>query len=252
MYGLSAVLPVQPALALYLSHMHGKGYAPSTMATHTSAISFVHKLLGLPDISDHFLIQKALQGAKNCSPHGDSRLPITLPILMRLVDSLEHTCHSHRNKVMFQCMYLMAFFGLLRVGEMTVSNGNSTNTLTLDSIEVSVGSQSARVLFKHYKHGKRPTSILLEAQLVSNYCPIAAWNAYHKLRGDQPGHLFIRADGKSFCRQAFTKQLGRSLTACNLSKYLYKSHSFRIGAATYAAFRGFNGCNNSGTRSLEL
>ena len=38
----------------------------------------------------------------------------------------------------------------------------------------------------------------------------------------------------------FVEQLNRALRFCNLDPALYKLHSFRIGAATWAAAKGFS------------
>lgn len=205
------------------------------MATHCSAIAFVHKLQGMDDPTDNFLIVKALQGAKNGNPHVDTRLPITLPILLRLVDSLDHLSTSRWNRNLYRSMYLLAFFALLRVGEMTVSSGYSRNTLTVDCMETITGCRNLRLQFHNYKHSKRAASITIEWQAAPRYCPVRAWQEYHTLRGSRPGFLFLRGDGKPPSRRDFAGQLALSLQACQLSPDLYKTHSFRIGAATYAA-----------------
>lgn len=238
LYDLPSALPLQPVtIALYLSYLHGKSYSPSTLATHVSAIAFVHKMYGLQDPTNTFMIQKVMQGVRNCHPRCDTRMPITLHLLMRLVDSLAQVCDSHWNRLLYRSMYLLAFFAFLRVGEMTLSN----NTLTLDCIRWVAGSPVMRVMFTKYKHGRKPATITLEAQsMCQSYCPLQAWQHYLQLRGHAPGYIFLRADGQPVSRRDFTRQLALSLQACQLSSSLYKAHSFRIGAATYAAGQGFS------------
>ena len=105
-FGLEATLPLQSAsVALYLSYLHEKGYSANTLPTHTSAIAHIHHLLGLPDPTDSFLVKKVIQGAKNISPACDPRLPINLPILCRLVDSLSHVCATSWNQLLFRSMF---------------------------------------------------------------------------------------------------------------------------------------------------
>ena len=240
-FRLPSSLPLLPAdIALYLSYLHGKGYSPNTMATHVSAIAAVHKIAGVTDPTDTFLIQKVLQGARRARPQCDTRLPITFPILMKLVDSLPHICDSYWDRSLYRCMYLMAFFAFLRVGEMTTSSGAETNTLTLDSIHWTDGAPTMQVVFTSYKHARHPATITLQAQKLQPYCPLQAWKQYYSVRGPAPGFLFRRADGQPVARRDFTRQLSLSLQACQFSTSLYKAHSFRIGAATYAAGRGFS------------
>ena len=49
----------------------------------------------------------------------DTRLPITLPILHKLVDSAESFSCPKYTKVQFRAMCSLAFYAFLRVGEMT-------------------------------------------------------------------------------------------------------------------------------------
>ena len=82
-------LPV-PSLhiAFFVSSLFDNGYAPSTMATHLSAIACVHKVNGFPHPTSTFLIQKAMQGARKSRGKADTRLPITFDVLCKLVDAL--------------------------------------------------------------------------------------------------------------------------------------------------------------------
>ena len=50
----------------------------------------------------------------------DSRLPITLPILVRIMKGLDIFCVSQYELFMFKVMYAMAFFAFLRIGEISV------------------------------------------------------------------------------------------------------------------------------------
>jgi membrane-bound ClpP family serine protease len=67
-------------LVFFLTYLFDKGYAPSTMITYNSAISYVHKLNGLIDPANSVFIQKMLQGAKKTRVKIDNRLPITKSI----------------------------------------------------------------------------------------------------------------------------------------------------------------------------
>ena len=45
---------------------------------HMSVLSYVHKLAGMPDPAQHFIIKKLLAGAQKLSGKPDTRLPISL------------------------------------------------------------------------------------------------------------------------------------------------------------------------------
>ena len=63
---------------------------------------------------------------------------------------------------------------------------------------------------------------------------------YLVVRGIENGPLFIDSEGVPVLRTVFSKLLGTSLKICNLDPNRYKGHSFRIGAATYAAQQGLS------------
>ena len=62
---------------------------------------------------------------------------------------------------------------------------------------------------------------------------------YLRVRGSSPGPLFIFADHTSISVSYFARQLAVCLTHCGHDTTMYTGHSFRIGAATTAAERGF-------------
>ena len=134
------------------------------------------------------------------------------------------------------CFY-WPFFAFLRVGEMTVSKGNSDHALRLSCLSTHPDSRHLKVTFSSFKHGKRPVTIVVEAQPDGRYCPVQAVKRYLQLRGSRPGYPFLSQSGQPVSRRDFTDQLGLHLKACNLPTSSYKSHSFRIGAATHAASR---------------
>ena len=82
------------SLSCYLADLVEKGYAPSTLASHVSAIAFFHKLAGQDDPTAHFFIKRMLLGANKLHKTIDSRVPISVEILRKLIDSTCHVCSS--------------------------------------------------------------------------------------------------------------------------------------------------------------
>ena len=72
-------------------------------------------------------------------------------------------------------------------------------------------------------------------------CPVSLLLAYLNLRGTSLGPLFCWPDISSISRNFFTKALSDSLRFCDLDVSGCKSHSFRIGAASWAAAKGLSG-----------
>ena len=77
-------------LSQYIAYLFSNKLSPAIIATNLSAISFKHKALQLPDPSDSFIIKKVMKRVQNSKGQFDSRLPITIPILKKLIDSLPY------------------------------------------------------------------------------------------------------------------------------------------------------------------
>ena len=103
----------------FVGFMHLNGYSPSTMITYVSALGYVHRISLMIDPTSNTLVQKVLSAAVRLNPRTDPRLPITQPILFRLSGALNHTTSSPYLRVLFRAMYNVAFYGLMRVAEIT-------------------------------------------------------------------------------------------------------------------------------------
>ena len=63
---------------------------------------------------------------------------------------------------------------------------------------------------------------------------------YFAHRGSADGPLFQTRDGHAISRKMFADHLAIIFRTCGLDANRYKEHSFRIGAATFAAECGFS------------
>jgi hypothetical protein len=67
----------------YLSYT---GLSSSTISTYISGISYVHKIRGLTDSTNSFLVTKMLEGLRRKSRrYTDLRAPVTLGLLHKLI-----------------------------------------------------------------------------------------------------------------------------------------------------------------------
>ena len=74
--------------------------------------------------------------------------------------------------------------------------------------------------------------------LQSAVCSLQMSYTDFSARAATPGPLFCFADGSPVKTSQFTQQLQQALNFCGLDSTKYKSHSFRIGAASLAAENG--------------
>jgi len=237
-FNIENTLPVSPiSVALFVAHMHNLHFAPSTIETYISAIGYIHKLHGVADPANNFLVRKAILGAKKESAQPDIRLPITFPLLTKLVTALQHSAESLYERVLYTSMYLLAFAAFLRVGEMAVSNKNITNVLKLGDVKILEETGKIQIIFRNYKHSKGKQTVL-EVGQKSVMCPVQALRHYLEARGAQPGSLYVWPSGKTVTRDEFCKNLRVALNFCGLDPSVYTSHSFRIGATCHAVSTG--------------
>ena len=177
-----ASLPIAPStLALLVAYLFAYHYAISTVNTYVSALGYYHRLAGLQDPTKTFYIIEMLKGYGRINRTLDSRLPITLPILVRIMQVSASVCASQYQSCMFKAMCSMAFFGLLRIGEITVMKPQSihSNLLYLAHVTRQLCSKgkvvSLVVTFTNYKHNinRNAFSRILHRQL--NACPVQSF-----------------------------------------------------------------------------
>ena len=99
--------PVLSHLVLYIAHCYRQGLAASTTKTHISALSYTFQIAGYPDLTQHFLVKKQLQGFSKVRPSNDCRLPITPSILAKIIEALPSVTTSHFTRILLQAMYLL-------------------------------------------------------------------------------------------------------------------------------------------------
>ena len=69
-----------------MAWLYEKAYAPYTVHTYISAIGYSHKLFSFPDPSRVFYIVEIMKGYRKIGSRLDTKFPITLSILHRLLE----------------------------------------------------------------------------------------------------------------------------------------------------------------------
>ncbi|XP_033758729.1 uncharacterized protein LOC117341025 isoform X3 [Pecten maximus] len=241
-----ARLPLNYAtVALYIAHCHEKGLSASTICSHLSAIAYVHNISGLADPTKSFSIKKILTGASKTAPTYDTRLPITEPILHKLVSSLTCLCPDLYDQQLYRSIFTLAFYGLARIGELVYTNSvTAKNVLQISDLRIAYRGgipYSIEISFSNFKHNSanqihNVTVSSLEKDSI--VCPVKALLGYLSVRGSSSGSLYIHKDKRPVIRNSFDSMIRRCLRFCELDSSLYKGHSFRIGGASLAAERG--------------
>lgn len=232
-------------VALFVSYLYQSKFAPSTISTYLSAIGYVHKILGFDDPTQSFLVQQLLQGAYKLRPSFDTRLPITIDILTRLIESVPVVVPSLYEQRLFQALFAFAFAAFARIGELVYANDVSlVNVLQLSDLSFNYNGSvvaSVDVSFRCYKHhySGAPSKISI-SHGDSKFSAIGLLLAFVSMRHKGVGQLFCLAHGDRLYRNYFDSILHKCLLVCNLDGRRFKGHSFRIGAASLAAEKGLS------------
>ena len=237
------VLPVSTqCTALYIAYLSQKGYAASTIRTYLSVLAHVHKLLGLQSPTTEFLPKKLLDAIDRSSAPGKKLLPITITLLHRMLEKLPQFVSHGYNLVLFRALLLSLYHLCARVGELTVSQGNTHNILQLQDLSL-VNSNSKvsafRVRFTNFKHNLKSTPHSITVVRNSHkFCPVKAMLEYLKVRGPASGHIFINQFHCPLSALDVSNTIRSILASLSLDSASYGTHSFRIGYCTDSAVQG--------------
>lgn len=227
----------------YLSLQH---MSPNTVQLYIRALAYFHKVRQVSDPTASFLVAKALQGLARGNTAPDTRYPITLPILEKLLAYLPFVCTSSFESTLFASAFSLAYFGLLRVGEFTLANScNSRYSHCIQFQHVTLGEESKHVTFtiphsKTDQTGKK-TTIFIRSQPHSIACPVHSMRNFLAIRPHTSDThcLFIHSNAMPLTRFQFNAVLQKAIQAISTPGH-FGTHSFRIGRATDLALQGFS------------
>lgn len=228
-------LPASPeTITMFIAHLHKSGYAPSTIASHVSAIALLHKLSLYPDPTSHFLPHRALLGCRKTGSNPDIRHPILLKDLNNMLEAC-FKISSFYEATLYRCIFSVAFHGFFRIGEL-LPNSNASCYKTIHISDIRFTSKMASIQLNHYKTKKSNQPLLIKLHRTnSSSNPIRLLRKYLKLRGQKPGPIFMSHKNKNITHSMFNSYLKKVLNFLNMPTKLYKGHSFRIGACTQAS-----------------
>ncbi|KAK3093708.1 hypothetical protein FSP39_019097 [Pinctada imbricata] len=218
--------------------MASKGLSYSTVKCYLAGISFNLKLNNFTDPCQFFIVQKMLLGLKRTKNVKDVRSPITLPLLNQLLNALPHVSHNYYEYILFAVAYCLAFFSLLRVGEITLSNAQTSyDPLRLENIVLEPSHLIINILRSKTDQAGKGTR--LQVNRNSDNQPLfSCLHAYIEIRPQCAGQFLCHVDSTPLTYSQFQKVLKKALAFIKIDTSTFKSHSFRIGAATQLFLTG--------------
>ena len=141
---------------------------------------------------------------------------------------------------MFKSVFLLAFFGLFRIGELVCANKKGPSSKVLQISDIAFKANKMRVIIRFSKTDQtgKSSTIIFEGKANEKLCPVQGMKQFVEKRRFQPGPLFRHANMSLLSRFQFNKVLQMAVEIVDKSITNVKSHSFRIGGATNAISKG--------------
>lgn len=244
-YGLTTIWPPPVHhLANFIAYLSKMSFAPSTIRLYISSVGFANKLKGLEDTTQSFLIQKLMNGTNKLYGKADIRQPITIDMLTKFEIALKHVCFSQYEAVMFMSAFSLSFFGLLRIGEITISKAcEAPRIIQYSNIEIVKESNVYYILLtikfsKTDQFGISNTIQINEEKVNFTVCPVRTLKKFLGVRPHFFGPLYCHFNKKPVTRNQFIKVLQDCLKYLGFAQEAIKCHSFRIGGCTYLFQKG--------------
>lgn len=229
-------------LTQFIGWMSLQGLAYSTARLYVSAVGYHCKLKGYADPTHHFIVNKMLEGFRRSTVSGDSRLPMSPVLLHKIWEKMPAVCDNHYEVKLFRAVYTLAFFGFMRVGELALSRDMpALSVLQFEDVHLNANKRSLSIIIRQSKTDQYREGVRI--QLFGNksvICPILAMSEFLKVRSSINGPLFCHFDNSVLSRYQFSAILKKALTLISPNLTRFRSHSFRIGAATTAASAGMD------------
>ena len=137
----------------------------------------------------------------------------------------------------------LAFFGFLRLGEMTCNSPYScTIHLSPGDVTFSPSFQNPEHMSVRIKISKtdpfRSGQTIVIGKTDQRVCPVLAMKNYLSYRGNTTGPLFKHLSGAPLTKAGLTSETRQLLSISGFQPSQYAGHSYRIGAATTSASVG--------------
>lgn len=248
---LFCALPSKPLyIGLFVSHLVSQGLGSSTVVQYVSAISWVHRMSGLPDPGADTLCRFAVDSARRQLPKNQNRKQVlSIELLTKICESLDSKSLSDARTRAF---ILIGFVGFLRYSEIA----------GLRACDVKLTNQKVAWLFIE----KSKTDIYRDGAWVpvpytgKVTCPLSALKNYLSL-----GDISLDSETSLFRCLRFDRAVGTTVLNSRPLTYtralelfrsalapfcadptVYGLHSLRSGGATSAA------ANNVSDRLIKI
>ena len=233
--------------SLYVGYLISKGTKSATIKSYISAIKSVLADDNYEWSKPNIEFASLTKGCKLMNDRVRTRLPITLGLLEIILREME-MYYAKKGQLyltkLYQCMLLLGYYGLLRIGEMAEGN----HAVKAANVHAAENKRKIMIiLFSSKTHGleSHPQQIRIWADYeITNikYCPFKITNEYGNLRGEYMAddeQFFVFQDGSPVQPRHLRSILKKCLKLIGLDATKYDTHSLRIGRASDLMKNGY-------------
>ena len=231
-YHLVSPIPIWQIVE-YIAFMSQHDYAFQTVNGHIVALSYYNKINGFIDNTQTFLVKQMLKGLNKTQNRKDHRMPITITLLEKILPNLSHICTSYYEATLFRVAYSISFCALLRVSEIAFSNIDHINhVLTFQNVKVYPTYVNIFIQKSKTDQSGKGVNITIHFTEKIQFFKTAL-QSYLSIRPQFGGTFLCHFNGSPVTAYQFNAILKKVLEFSGIQNKFYKSHSFRIGGATY-------------------
>ena len=224
----------------FLAFLASRNLTHSTAKVYLSALSYNLQVHGLDNPVKSFIVQKMLAGLRRSKLTKDIRSPVTYQLLLKILNVLPTVTQSKYEHLLFGSAFSTAFFGLLRIGEIAVSSNKTLrNILHLSDLQLCNENVTLKLRFSKTDQFGKGLIISINRSVESSVC-FDLLESFLQLRSQEDGPLFCHINGAPLSAYQFSSVLHKALKFLGIETKTFKTHSFRIGAATHLYMSGIS------------
>ena len=229
-------------LTLFIGHLVSTNRQSSTIKSYISAIKAVLLEVNHELTEDKILLHSLTRACKLRNDRVRHRFPIGKGLLKLILQSTEKLLPDQPYlTILYQTMFLTAYFGMFRIGEITLSD----HVVKVSDVQIGVNKKKMMFILRSSKtHNTGSQSQIIKISSTASsgvhnslghFCPFTSLQKYVSIRRKQvePNEqFFIFRDRAPVKAYHFRKILKAAIKKIGLDDSLYESHSLRIGRGT--------------------
>ncbi|XP_077157161.1 uncharacterized protein LOC143819411 [Paroedura picta] len=220
----------------FLTALDSQRLPSPNIIAYLTGLSYISRMLHFPDPLQDFLIPRLVIGLHR---RGDIQTkgwtPLSLDMLHGLLEAINSVCATLYDRVLFQAMFLLAWFAALRPEEMVTENQTSLDPALLRLNDFAFLEDSFRIQLRILGIGPERFVFRLGRGKQSLPCVVVAVSKYLEARPCIPRPFFIHGNGEPVTKGQFLAVFHPALTLVGLLPQHFSLNSFWVGALVTAA-----------------